>query len=295
MNTKKNISIKLFISILVIFLLYGLALSETVQTSMPVTVNLADYKKLAVEVSSDNVDNNKEVSQLQEILIDKFTESKLFEEIVKGSSADLLLKTKIVGLKKVGAGSRLLFGAFAGKSKAVTNAELIDLRENKLIGSFKTEGEVIWGGTKESLEAMADKIVAFIKETKEKAPKQTMPTQGTSGQPTATQKATEQTITGQRPQDRNKEMSSNINQLEELHKSGIISDEEYNRAKSKLMPQETGTEVAKSKLKNSFEKGFITIEQLKRANDELKSQTTSRILKSFLEGKIDEKTFGELY
>ncbi len=57
---------------------------------------------------------------------------------------------------------------------------------------------------------MADKFVAFIKETKEKAPKQTLPAQGSSGQPTATQKATEQTIAGE---DRNKEMSSNINQL----------------------------------------------------------------------------------
>ncbi len=238
------------------------------------------------------MENDKEVSQLQEILIDKIAEDRLFEKIVANSSADLLLKTKLIGLKKVSAGSRLLFGVFAGKSKAVTNVELIDLSANKLVGSFKTEGEVIWGGTKESLEAMADKIVAFIKETKEKAPKQTLPAQGSSGQPTATQKATEQTIAGE---DRNKEMSSNINQLEELHKSGIISDEEYNRAKSKLMPQESGIEVAKSKLKNSFEKGFITIEQLKRANDELKSQTTSRILKSFLEGKIDERTFGELY
>lgn len=54
-------------------------------------------------------------------------------------------------------------------------------------------------------------------------------------------------------------------------------------------------ETAKAKLRRSFEKGFISVEQLKKANSEMQAQSISRILKAFLEGAVDEKTFGELY
>lgn len=54
-------------------------------------------------------------------------------------------------------------------------------------------------------------------------------------------------------------------------------------------------EIARSRLKMALEGGFISTEQLNRAIDELPSPTRSRILEGFLEGKIDEKKFGELY
>lgn len=54
-------------------------------------------------------------------------------------------------------------------------------------------------------------------------------------------------------------------------------------------------EIARAKLKNAFEKGNMTAEQLKKAMDELKTQTRSKTLEAFLEGKINEKEFGELY
>lgn len=54
-------------------------------------------------------------------------------------------------------------------------------------------------------------------------------------------------------------------------------------------------EIARNKLKAVFEKGHITAEQLSKAMDEIKSQKKSKTLEAFLEGKIDEKKFGELY
>jgi uncharacterized caspase-like protein len=54
-------------------------------------------------------------------------------------------------------------------------------------------------------------------------------------------------------------------------------------------------EIARNKLKSAFEKGYITAEQLSKAMDELKTQKRSKTLDAFLEGKIDEKKFGELY
>lgn len=54
-------------------------------------------------------------------------------------------------------------------------------------------------------------------------------------------------------------------------------------------------EIARNKLKSAFEKGDITAEQLSKALDELKTRKHSKTLDAFLEGKIDEKKFGELY
>lgn len=54
-------------------------------------------------------------------------------------------------------------------------------------------------------------------------------------------------------------------------------------------------EIARAKLKNAFERGYITAEQLNKALDELKTHKRSKTLEAFLEGKIDEKKFGELY
>ncbi|MBF0329678.1 MAG: caspase family protein [Nitrospirae bacterium] len=54
-------------------------------------------------------------------------------------------------------------------------------------------------------------------------------------------------------------------------------------------------DIARNKLKVVFEKGHITAEQLSKAMDEIKSSKKSKTLEAFLEGKIDEKKFGELY
>jgi hypothetical protein len=54
-------------------------------------------------------------------------------------------------------------------------------------------------------------------------------------------------------------------------------------------------EIARGKIKSAFEKGSITAEQLNKALDELKTQKRSKTLDAFLEGKIDDRKFGELY
>ncbi len=64
-----------------------------------------------------------------------------------------------------------------------------------------------------------------------------------------------------------------------------------NWEKSRLMDEETG----KNKLKALFEKGLINSAQLSKGMDELKKPVKSKLMDAFLKGKIDEKSFGELY
>lgn len=54
-------------------------------------------------------------------------------------------------------------------------------------------------------------------------------------------------------------------------------------------------ETARSKLKAALERGAISVDQVNRAMRELASPGRSKTLDAFLQGKIDEKQFGELY
>ena len=54
-------------------------------------------------------------------------------------------------------------------------------------------------------------------------------------------------------------------------------------------------EIVRGRLKKSFERGFISAEQLGRALDELGKPVQSKLLKSFLSGKLSDRQFGALY
>ncbi|MBW2569072.1 MAG: caspase family protein [Deltaproteobacteria bacterium] len=53
--------------------------------------------------------------------------------------------------------------------------------------------------------------------------------------------------------------------------------------------------IARSRLKTAFENGNISVKQLSRALDALKTGQRSKTLEAYLEGKIDEENFGALY
>lgn len=164
MNIKQKIVV---IGLCVLFMLsmlliHGCASTGTVQIKMPVNVNLANYKKIAIEVSSDMVDSNKQVSQLKELLTNELRERNLFEIVGESSSADLLLRAKIMGLRQVGTAERLMGGA--GKAEGVADVELIDLKTTKPVSKFRAESTLLWGGTKETLDDLAETITECIQE-----------------------------------------------------------------------------------------------------------------------------------
>ncbi len=68
-------------------------------------------------------------------------------------------------------------------------------------------------------------------------------------------------------------------------------------APPKAQPSQLPADLSalRAKLKDAFEKGAITAEQLGRALDEGGSAARRKILDAFIEGKIDAKKFGELY
>ncbi|WP_277656641.1 caspase family protein [Seleniivibrio woodruffii] len=59
----------------------------------------------------------------------------------------------------------------------------------------------------------------------------------------------------------------------------------------RLIDEETG----RNKLKGLFEKGLINSTQLTKGLEELKKPVKSKLMDAFLKGRIDDKSFGELY
>ena len=83
-------------------------------------------------------------------------------------------------------------------------------------------------------------------------------------------------------------------EAEEKNKYIILRNDSKSLSPSELI-QATANDTAKEKLKFAFENKKITVEQLKKANIELQSQNYSRTLRAFIDGSIDEETFGSLY
>jgi len=164
----------LMVLITILFLVsqIGCASAGVLQVTTPMTVKLANYKTMLLDVSSQVLGLEEEVIQLESMTIVKLKEKGLFEKVVAGSaspdaSTDLRLNAKIVELRKVSAGSRAMWGAFSGRAGIVIDVGLIDMKTGKPIGAFKAEGKssggtVFAGTTSQAIERAVEQIVKFI-------------------------------------------------------------------------------------------------------------------------------------
>lgn len=235
---------------------------EPVKILVPVSVNLGDYRKLNIEVYTEIDDAIEYVPAFKSELSKKIEEKKLFAQIpiVKDSSHDVLLKAKIVEFHKA-SNWRFLMGFAAGllidSSKGTADIELIDIKTNKVIGSFRAKAK---GQTISSVfEDMADSIVAFLKEAKEKPPVQTVT-------------APKKTETTTKSQGDNIEAGTSIEKLDKLRKDGVISEDEYKRAKGKITPAQTDNSEINNKLQELSElhkNGVLSAEDYNKAKKRL--------------------------
>lgn len=259
---KKNIIVVLFALILL-----SVAVLSEAQVTMPMNVNIGEYKTLAIEVTTDIAESNKAVAKLEDVLFEKIREKSFFESIIKGSSGELVLKTKIVELNEVGAGGRIFFGMLAGKAKMAVDVELFDAKEKKTVGALKAKSELLGGGTYENAEEVTEKIVKFLEDSTQLPKRKQVAVQ--PAPPTPAPAMPVPTI-----QNTNEDTKTNINKLDELYKSGVLSQEEYNKAKNKLVtPQATESKSVRDKLQELEElhkKEFLSDEDYNKAKNRLK-------------------------
>ncbi len=159
----------LFLFVLVFL---GACASGNVSTKVAPTAKLSNYKTVLFNTSSQVPDSSEVVVQLEKMTVSKLNEKRFFEKIIVGSSspdtqADLRINAKIVALKKVSKGARIMVGAAAGRSGLDVEVELIDLKDNKILGSFVAQGRssggtVFAGTTSQAIELAVQQIIEFI-------------------------------------------------------------------------------------------------------------------------------------
>lgn len=150
----------------------GCASKGAIKVSSPVSVKLADYRKLALNVSSEVEKSSDQVVKLGNLIQQKLREKNLFERIYLASSApeetaDLQLEVKILKMREVSATTRILFGAFAGRSKLLADVRLVDIKTGSEIGAFQAEGKssggtIFAGTTDQAIERVAEQIADFV-------------------------------------------------------------------------------------------------------------------------------------
>jgi Domain of unknown function (DUF4410) len=163
------------IFLFVVIFLGGCASTGKISTTVPMTVKLSTYKTMLLNISSQIPESSEEMVQLESMTIAKLRDKGLFEKIIVGSSspdaqADLRLKAKIVALKKVSSGARVMVGAMAGRAGIDVEVELFDLKESKILGTFIAQGRssggtVFAGTTPQAIERAVEQIVEFIQKS----------------------------------------------------------------------------------------------------------------------------------
>ena len=161
------------IFIFILIFLDGCASRGAIKETTPMTLKLSIYKTMLFNISSQVAGSSEEIVQLETVTIAKLREKGLFDKVISGSSspnaqADLRLNAKIVQLKRVSPGARVMVGAMAGRAGIDVEVELVDLKESKTIGTFIAQGRSSGGTvfartTPQAVERAAEQIVEFIR------------------------------------------------------------------------------------------------------------------------------------
>lgn len=156
-----------------LILISGCASTGSMHTTMKPQAEISSYKTIIVYVTSNVPDSGQEIIQLQNMTVSKLRDIGLFEKVMAGSTSsdmpmDLELRSKIIKIKKGSSGSRILLGVLAGQAGIVVNAELIDLKDNKIIGKFSVEGKssggtIFAGNTSQAVERSAEQLALYVK------------------------------------------------------------------------------------------------------------------------------------
>jgi septal ring factor EnvC (AmiA/AmiB activator) len=148
--------------------LTGCASSGRLHVATPATSRLSHFETILVRVSSDLADARKETIQLEATVAKIARETLsyrrvLTERAAPGSSADLTIEARIVGLEKVGVESRARRGMLAGRARMIADVALTDSSTGVVLARFTAEGRSsVVGSTEQAVVRVSEQILAFV-------------------------------------------------------------------------------------------------------------------------------------
>ncbi len=157
---------------LLMTVMFGCASKGKTVVTLPMSLNTAQYKSLAIEITTDEKNDSK-IGDLESLVAMKLRNTGMFANVctVRTSCAvpyDLLLQIRISDLRKVSDFSRIMFGALAGRAKIQIDASIVDPMTAQKLGSFTAEGKssggtIFAGTTSQALSKVSDEIVQYFK------------------------------------------------------------------------------------------------------------------------------------
>jgi hypothetical protein len=159
--------------LLISLALIGCASGGTTTAVQPLTASLGSkYKTVLVNVSTSVPDTNSDAQALENEIVTELRKNPAFTKVISATGApdakaDLRLEAKIVDLRKVSAGKRVMLGGLAGRGRVKVDTDLVDGKSKKVLGSFTSEGKTsggtaFAGTTEQALRRAAEEIAAFV-------------------------------------------------------------------------------------------------------------------------------------
>jgi TolB-like protein len=153
--------------------LVGCASGGTTTAVQPLSASLGStYKSVLVDVSTSVPETASDAQALENEIITELRKNASFTKVISATGApdakaDLRLKAKIVDLRKVSAGKRVMLGGLAGRGRVKVDTDLVDGKSGKVLGSFTSEGKtsggtVFSGTTEQALRRAAEEIAGFV-------------------------------------------------------------------------------------------------------------------------------------
>ncbi len=124
-----------------IIVLSGCA-SSTMAPIKTMDTGTRSYRSVRISVESKVAEDvSKEISDLQGEIVSHIRDSKRFGDVTLAGqdtahAEGLLVKASVIGIRKVGGGTRFFLGALAGKASLTTDVEFVDGASGTLLGSY---------------------------------------------------------------------------------------------------------------------------------------------------------------
>jgi len=142
------------------------AASGSIQTTSTAPV-VDSNQSASVDVQSVLPDKADSAQALRNAIASQLVNKKAFRSITDSSSSDYLLRVTVTNVSEVSQGARILLGALAGQASISASCEVVDRKQDKVIGSMTTNakssgGHIFAGTTQEAIDIAATQIVDYL-------------------------------------------------------------------------------------------------------------------------------------
>lgn len=163
-------------------LLAGLALTvltvsacsarSSLVTTQPTQADLRGYTTLALVVDSTVAEDvQQETTAVAVRTLERLESGSRFQTVrladtTEADPGTLLVRATVTKVRKVGAGTRFLAGAFAGRANLTLDVSLIDAASGKVLGTHTVVGESggtgLSGGTNDAVDKAAEAMAKLV-------------------------------------------------------------------------------------------------------------------------------------